>query len=49
VQRPEQLADAFERGLAYPGPFVIAARVDKRYPTPIAPWRKAVAEWEDDH
>jgi acetolactate synthase-1/2/3 large subunit len=49
VQRPEQLADAFERGLAYPGPFLIAARVDKRYPTPIAPWRTAVAEWEDDH
>jgi acetolactate synthase-1/2/3 large subunit len=49
VQRPEQLADAFEQGLAHPGPFVVAARVDKRYPTPIAPWRQAVAEWEDDH
>jgi acetolactate synthase-1/2/3 large subunit len=49
VQRPEQLADALERGLAYSGPFVVAARVDKRYPTPIAPWREAVAEWEDDH
>jgi acetolactate synthase I/II/III large subunit len=49
VQRPEQLADALARGLAYPGPFVVAARIDKRYPTPIAPWRKAVAEWEDDH
>ena len=49
VERPEQLAEAFERGLAYPGPFVIAARIDKRYPTPIAPWRQAVAEWEDHH
>lgn len=49
VERPEQLAEAFERGLAYPGPFVIAARIDKRYPTPIAPWREAVAEWEDHH
>ncbi|HTA36406.1 MAG TPA: thiamine pyrophosphate-dependent enzyme, partial [Solirubrobacteraceae bacterium] len=49
VQRPEQLAEAFERGLAASGPFVISARVDKRYPTPIAPWRRAVAEWHDDH
>ena len=49
VAQPEQLADAFEQGLAHPGPFVIAARIDKRYPTPIAPWRQAVAEWEDDH
>ncbi len=49
VQRRQQLAEAFEQGLAYRGPFVIAARIDKRYPTPIAPWRQAVAEWEDDH
>jgi len=49
VHRPEQLADAFEQGLVHPGPFVVAARIDKRYPTPIAPWRQAVAEWEDDH
>ena len=49
VQRPEQLAGAFERGLAANGPFVISARVDKRYETPIAPWRRAVAEWHDDH
>jgi acetolactate synthase-1/2/3 large subunit len=49
VRRPEQVADAFERGLAHSGPFVIAARIDKRYPTAIAPWRQAVAEWEDDH
>jgi acetolactate synthase I/II/III large subunit len=49
VQRPEQIAEALERGLAYPGPFVVAARIDKRYPTPIAPWRQAVAEWEDHH
>jgi acetolactate synthase I/II/III large subunit len=49
VERPEQIAEAFERGLAYPGPFVIAARIDKRYLTPIAPWRQAVAEWEDHH
>ena len=49
VERPEQVAEAFERGLAYQGPFVIAARIDKRYPTPIAPWRQALAEWEDHH
>jgi thiamine pyrophosphate-dependent acetolactate synthase large subunit-like protein len=49
VERPEQVAGAFERGLACPGPFLIAARIDKRYPTPIAPWRQAVAEWEDHH
>ena len=40
VQRPEQLGEALERGLAYPGPFVVAARIDKRYPTPVAPWRR---------
>jgi acetolactate synthase-1/2/3 large subunit len=49
VDDPDELTAAFERGLAYPGPYVIAARIDKRYPTPIAPWRQAVAEWEDDH
>ncbi|MHB8233419.1 MAG: thiamine pyrophosphate-binding protein [Solirubrobacteraceae bacterium] len=49
VQRPEQIADAFEQGLAAGRPFVISARIDKRYPTPIAPWRQAVAEWHDDH
>jgi acetolactate synthase-1/2/3 large subunit len=49
VERPEQIASAFERGLAHPGPFVIAARVDKAYPTPVAPWKQAVAEWEDNH
>ncbi len=49
VDRPEQIAPAFEQGLAYPGPFVIAARIDKTYPTPIAPWQQAVAEWEDNH
>lgn len=49
VEQPEQLAGAFEQALAYPGPFVVAARVDKHYPTPIAPWRQAVAEWEDHH
>jgi acetolactate synthase-1/2/3 large subunit len=49
VSDPDDLPAAFERGLAFPGPFVIAAQIDKRYPTPIAPWRQAVAEWEDDH
>ena len=49
VERPGDMAAAFERGLAARGPFVIAARIDKRYPTPVAPWRQAVAEWEDDH
>ncbi len=49
VERPEQIAPAFERGFAATGPFVISARVDKTYPTPIAPWKKAVAEWEDNH
>ena len=49
VNHPDELRGAFDVGLAFPGPFVIAARVDKRYPTPVAPWREAVAEWEDDH
>ncbi len=49
VERPEEIAPAFERGLVHPGPFVISARVDKTYPTPIAPWKQAKAEWEDNH
>ncbi len=49
VSHPDELPAAFDRGFAFPGPFVIAARIDKRYPTPVAPWREAVAEWEDDH
>jgi acetolactate synthase-1/2/3 large subunit len=49
VNHPDELQGALDAGLAFPGPFVIAARVDKRYPTPVAPWREAVAEWEDDH
>jgi acetolactate synthase-1/2/3 large subunit len=49
VSNPDELPAAFDRALAFPGPFVIAARIDKRYPTPVAPWREAVAEWEDNH
>jgi acetolactate synthase I/II/III large subunit len=49
VSHPDDLPAAFERALAFSGPFVIAARIDKRYPTPVAPWREAIAEWEDDH
>ena len=49
VERPDEIAPAFERGFASPGPFVISARIDKTYPTPIAPWKEAVAEWEDNH
>jgi nucleoside-diphosphate-sugar epimerase len=49
VERPELLSEAFEWWLAYRGPFVIAARIGKRCPTPIAPWRRAVAEGEDHH
>ena len=49
VERPEEIGAAFEQGLAYPGPYVISARIDKAYPTPIAPWRAALAEWEDNH
>jgi acetolactate synthase-1/2/3 large subunit len=49
VRHPDELAPAFDRALAHPGPYLIAARIDKRHPTPIAPWREAIAEWEDDH
>lgn len=49
ITGPDEIGPAFERGLSAGGPFLISARIDKTYPTPIVPWREALAEWHDDH
>ncbi|MFI6575690.1 thiamine pyrophosphate-binding protein [Nocardiopsis sp. NPDC050513] len=49
VAHPGEVGEAIAHGLTQEGPFLVSARIDKRYPTPIAPWREAVAEWEDSH
>jgi acetolactate synthase-1/2/3 large subunit len=49
VEHPDAIGPAIERALAADGPFLVDLVIDKRYPTPIAPWRDAVAHWEDDH
>jgi acetolactate synthase-1/2/3 large subunit len=47
VTDPADLAAAAGRGLEAGGPYLLDLRIDKTYPTPIAPWRAAVKEWED--
>ncbi|WP_200262244.1 thiamine pyrophosphate-binding protein [Streptomyces sp. HSG2] len=49
VTTPGEVGEAVAHGLTLDGPFLISARIDKRFPTPVAPWREAVAEWEDSH
>jgi acetolactate synthase-1/2/3 large subunit len=49
VDRPERIARATERALEASGPYLLDLRIDKRCPTPIAPWRASLREWEDDH
>jgi acetolactate synthase-1/2/3 large subunit len=49
VEHPDGIAPAVQRALAADGPFLLDLVIDKRYPTPITPWRDAVAHWEDDH
>ena len=47
VTEPAEVAAAARRGLAANGPYLLDLRIDKTYPTPIAPWRAAVKAWED--
>jgi acetolactate synthase I/II/III large subunit len=47
VTDPADVAAAARRGLEVGGPYLLDLRIDKAYPTPIAPWRVAVKEWED--
>ncbi|MBI3924611.1 MAG: thiamine pyrophosphate-binding protein [Armatimonadetes bacterium] len=45
VRRPEEIAPALERILGTPGPWLLDAKCDRAYPTPIDPWREAIASW----
>jgi acetolactate synthase-1/2/3 large subunit len=47
VTDPAEVAAAARRGLEADGPYLLDLRIDKTYPTPIAPWRAAVKAWED--
>ncbi|MCX4028637.1 thiamine pyrophosphate-binding protein [Endozoicomonas sp. SM1973] len=50
VENPDQLAKAFEQAFKATGPFVIDARCDPHYETPINPWRQEMIEhtsWVD--
>ena len=47
VTDPGDLAPAARRALEAGGPYLLDLRIDKTYPTPIAPWRAAVKAWED--
>jgi acetolactate synthase-1/2/3 large subunit len=47
VERPEQLAPAFEEALAADAPFVVDVRCGKDYPTPVSPWSEAKRAWMD--
>ncbi len=48
VEKPEQLAPAFQQGLAHPGPFLVDVRCGRDYATPVTPWSQARQEWMDD-
>jgi acetolactate synthase-1/2/3 large subunit len=47
IERPDAIAAAVGRALAARGPYLLDLRIDKRYPTPVGPWRQRQAEWED--
>jgi acetolactate synthase-1/2/3 large subunit len=47
VTDPADVAAAARRALEADGPYLLDLRVDKTAPTPIAPWRLAVRQWED--
>ncbi|MEI8082347.1 MAG: thiamine pyrophosphate-binding protein [Actinomycetes bacterium] len=48
VERPDQLAAAFEMAQACDGPCVIDARTDKTAVKPTGEWAAALADWEDN-
>jgi len=47
VEQPADIAPALGRALESGQPYLLDLRIDKRYPTPIAPWRERQSEWED--
>lgn len=47
VDEPGVIAEAVDRGLRSPGPYLLDLRIDKTYPTPVSAWRERQAEWED--
>jgi len=48
VTRPEELAPAFREALNANAPFLVDARCDKAFPTPVSPFSQAKKEWVDD-
>jgi acetolactate synthase I/II/III large subunit len=47
VERPGELASAFERAWETPGPVVVDVRCERAAATPVAPWQQAKSEWVD--
>ncbi|WP_163832892.1 thiamine pyrophosphate-binding protein [Spartinivicinus ruber] len=50
VEQPQLLSAAFEQAFKATGPFIIDARCDPQYQTPINPWRQEMVEhtsWVD--
>jgi thiamine pyrophosphate-dependent acetolactate synthase large subunit-like protein len=47
VAEPAEIGAAARRALEAGGPYLLDLRIDKAYPTPVAPWRAAVKAWED--
>lgn len=50
VNKPQELATAFDQAFSATGPFVVDVRCDPNYQTPINPWRKENTEhtcWSD--
>lgn len=47
VEHPREIGPAISRALESELPYLLDLRIDKRYPTPIAPWRERQAAWED--
>lgn len=45
VKHPDELSDAFLKGLQNPGPTVIDIKSDKKYFTPVQDWKAAWASW----
>ncbi|MFO1463523.1 MAG: thiamine pyrophosphate-binding protein [bacterium] len=48
VEKPEDLAPAFAKAAAFPGPCVVDVRCGRDYGTPVAPWTQARQAWMDD-
>lgn len=48
VSRPEELAPVFQQALAAGVPFLVDARCNKTFSTPVTPYSQAKKEWMDD-